>query len=66
MPPLNRRGGIGPQIYFWRTSTGAEIDLAVDNGLNLIPVDVKLSTRPGRSMAKGIDAFRKDIGKKAA
>ena len=63
--PLNHQGK-EPQIYFWRTSTGSEVDLVVDNGLNLVPVEVKPSTTPGRNMAKGIEAFRKDFGKKAA
>jgi hypothetical protein len=62
---LNHQGK-EPQIYFWRTSAGSEVDLVVDNGMNLIPIEVKLSTTPGRNMAKGIEAFRKDFGKKAA
>lgn len=61
---LNHRG-IDPQIYFWRTATGTEVDLVVDTGVNLIPIEVKLSTTPNQSMAKGIESFRKDFGKKA-
>jgi predicted AAA+ superfamily ATPase len=60
---LNHQGK-EPQVYFWRTSTGTEVDLIVDNGVSLIPVEVKLSTTPSRSMAKGIEAFRRDFGKK--
>ncbi|MFH1336275.1 MAG: DUF4143 domain-containing protein [Candidatus Zixiibacteriota bacterium] len=56
--------GKEPQIYFWRTAIGTEVDLVVDNGVNLIPVEVKLSTTPNRTMAKGIEAFRKDFGKR--
>jgi predicted AAA+ superfamily ATPase len=63
--PLDHQGK-DPQIYFWRKSMGSEVDLVVDNGMNLIPIEVKLSTRPARSMAKGIEAFRKDFGKKAS
>jgi hypothetical protein len=58
--------GREPQIYFWRTSTGTEVDLVVDTGTELIPIEVKLSTTPNRNMAKGIEAFRRDFGKRAA
>jgi hypothetical protein len=56
--------GKEPQVYFWRTSAGTEVDLIVDNGVSLIPIEVKLSTTPSRSMAKGIEVFRRDFGKK--
>jgi hypothetical protein len=58
--------GREPQIYFWRTSTGTEVDLVVDTGTQLIPIEVKLSTTPNRNMAKGIEAFRRDFGRRAA
>jgi predicted AAA+ superfamily ATPase len=57
--------GKDPQVYFWRLSTGVEVDLVVDTGKNLIPIEVKLSTTPNRQMAKGIETFRKDFGGRA-
>jgi predicted AAA+ superfamily ATPase len=57
--------GKDPQVYFWRLSTGVEVDLVVDTGKNLIPIEVKLSTTPNRQMAKGIETFRKDFGRRA-
>ena len=57
--------GQEPQVYFWRTSAGVEVDLVVDAGDELIPIEVKLSATPNRGMAKGIEAFRKDMGPKA-
>ena len=39
--------GREPQVCFWRTSRGTEIDLVVDTGLELVPVEVKLSSRQG-------------------
>lgn len=61
---LNHRGK-EPQIYFWRTSTGLEVDLVVDSGGHLIPIEVKLSTTPSRGMAKSIEVFQKDFPGKA-
>jgi len=61
---LNHRGK-EPQIYFWRTSTGLEVDLLVDSGAHLIPIEVKLSTTPSRNMAKSIEVFGKDFPSKA-
>ena len=53
-----------PEIYFWRTSIGSEVDFVVAiNGL-LIPIEVKLSSTPRTDMAKGIARFRGDLKKR--
>ena len=33
--------GEKPPIYFWRDKTGTEIDLLVENGNNLLPIEIK-------------------------
>jgi len=58
--------GEEPQLYFWRTSAGVEVDIVVDTGTKLVPVEAKLSTTPRPAMAAGIEAFRRDFGAKAA
>ena len=62
---LTHRGET-PQMYFWRTSNGAEVDIVIDAGNRLIPIEIKTSATPNRGMAKGIEAFRRDYGKKAS
>jgi uncharacterized protein len=57
--------GEEPQIYFWRTSAGVEVDLVVEAGGKLIPMEVKLSATPRPAMANGIRSFQEDFGKKA-
>jgi len=57
--------GVEPQIYFWRTSLGSEVDIIVDTGEKLIPIEVKLSATPRPGMADRIEAFQADLGKKA-
>ena len=58
---LSHRGE-DPRVYFWRTAAGAEVDLVIDLGHQLVPVEVKLSATPSRAMARGIEAFRRDLG----
>jgi predicted AAA+ superfamily ATPase len=57
--------GEEPQIHFWRTSAGVEVDLVVEAGGKLIPIEVKLSATPRPAMASGIQAFQKDLGERA-
>jgi len=57
--------GEEPQVYFWRTSAGMEVDILVEMRGRLIPIEVKLSATPRPVMAAGIMAFRQAIGDKA-
>ncbi len=58
--------GEEPRVYFWRTSTGVEVDFIVETGGRLIPIEAKLSATPRPAMANGIRAFQTDLGEKAA
>jgi predicted AAA+ superfamily ATPase len=54
--------GEEPKIYFWRTSSGVEVDIIVETAGKLIPIEVKLSATPRPAMAEGIISFQKDFG----
>lgn len=56
--------GLQPQLYFWRTAKGQEVDLIVDRGDELIPVEIKSSGTPIPGMAAGIHAFRAELGER--
>ncbi len=58
--------GIDPQIYFWRTSTGTEVDTVIEVIPRLIPIEIKLSFTPRPAMASGIKTFREDFADRAA
>ena len=58
--------GEEPRAYFWRTTAGSEVDLVVDTGHALIPLEVKLSATPSPTMASGISSFRSALGSRAA
>jgi len=57
--------GIEPQVYFWRTSAGAEIDILVAHEGRLVPIEVKASATPRPAMAETIRVFRRDHAQKA-
>ncbi len=50
-----------PQLYFWRTSHGTEVDIIIDNGHRLIPIEVKQSATPRPKMASSIQSIMKDF-----
>jgi predicted AAA+ superfamily ATPase len=60
---MRRLSGRGerPQLYFWRTSVGVEVDLIVETAGKLIPIEVRTSATPDCSMARNIVSFRKDL-----
>ena len=56
--------GIDPQVYFWRTVAGTEVDFVVEAGAKLVLIEVKLSATPRPAMASTVKAFQKDFGDK--
>jgi len=57
--------GIEPQVYFWRTTAGTEVDFVVADGTNLVPIEVKLSATPRPGMASAVKTFQNDFRDKA-
>lgn len=57
--------GMDPQVYFWRTIAGTEVDVVVGAGGKLVPIEVKLSATPRPAMASAIRIFQKDLGDKS-
>ena len=56
--------GEEPRVYFWRTSAGVEVDLVVEAGNLLVPIEVKLSATPLPAMGAAIRSLREDLGGK--
>ncbi|WP_155325785.1 ATP-binding protein [Desulfosarcina ovata] len=54
--------GMDPHVYFWRTVAGTEVDIIVETGGKLTPIEVKLSATPRPAMASAIKTFQKDFG----
>lgn len=60
---LNR--GIEPSVYFWRTATGTEVDILIEEQGILHPIEVKATATPRPAMASGISSLYKDLGRQA-
>ena len=50
--------GLEPQVYFWRTAAGTEVDILVDAGGKQVPIEVKLSATPHPGMAAAIKKWK--------
>ena len=55
-----------PQVFFWRTLAGTEVDIVVDVGGKLVPIEVKLSATPRPAMARAIRTLQSDLGDEVA
>jgi predicted AAA+ superfamily ATPase len=47
-----------PEIFYWRTATGEEVDFVVEAGRALIPIEVKATPRPRLDAARHLRTFR--------
>lgn len=57
--------GADPQIYFWRTAAGVEVDFLIQADDRLVPVEVKKTATPRPAMARSIQSLQKDLGEMA-
>ncbi|MCL6646567.1 MAG: ATP-binding protein [Dehalococcoidia bacterium] len=57
--------GRRPEICYWRTVTGQEVDFVVEAGDRLLPIEVKASARPRLGDASALRVFRKEYGDRA-
>jgi predicted AAA+ superfamily ATPase len=46
-----------PQVYHWRSHSGAEVDLLLERDGIFWPIEVKAAARVTRADARGIHAF---------
>lgn len=51
-----------PGLFYWRTATGEEVDFVVEQGSDLLGVEVKATTRARASDAKHLRTFRDEYG----
>lgn len=46
-----------PRLHHWRTSTGREVDLVIERGRALLPIEIKTGSRPSSRDAAGLKVF---------
>jgi hypothetical protein len=51
----------GAQAFFWRTATGSEVDLLIQQGAVRVPFEIKLHAAPSRAMTAGLTSCMKDL-----
>jgi uncharacterized protein len=49
--------GERPPLYFWRDRTGHEVDLVMDSGTTLIPIEIKSGETISNSFFDGLRYF---------
>lgn len=50
------------EIFYWRTAVGEEVDLVVESGGKLLPIEVKATGRPRLADATHLRTFRAEYG----
>lgn len=50
-----------PQVHFWRTRAGTEVDFVIDTATGPVPIEVKLSGTLRAAMAAAIGMFQRDM-----
>jgi hypothetical protein len=49
--------GETPPLYFWRDRTGHEVDVVIDTGKQLVPIEIKSGETISRSFFEGLRYF---------
>lgn len=50
------------EVYYWRTATGEEIDLVIEVGGALLPIEIRATNRPRLGDARHLRAFQAEYG----
>jgi len=54
-----------PDLLYWRTSGGDEVDLVIDRKGELLPIEVKATSRPRLADARSLQVFREEYADRA-
>jgi hypothetical protein len=55
---------VRPEVYFWRTQAGAEVDLLVVSGRKILPIEIKLGAAVDQYAVAGLRQCMKDLSLK--
>ena len=53
------------ELYYWRTAIGEEVDLVVEAGGRLLPIEIKAMTRPRLGDTANLRTFQSEYGAKS-
>jgi len=55
-----------PEVLYWRTAGGVEVDFVIETGERLLAVEPKTTTNPGHRDTRGLRLFRDEYGERCA
>lgn len=55
---------VRPELFFWRTQTGAEVDLLIVSGRRVLPIEIKLGAAVDQYAVAGLRQCMKDLSLK--
>lgn len=55
---------VRPELFYWRTHAGGEVDLIIRDGTRIVPVEIKLSSVVDRHGVAGLRQCMEDLGLK--
>ncbi|MBI3402641.1 MAG: ATP-binding protein [Acidobacteria bacterium] len=55
---------VRPEVYFWRTQAGAEVDLLIVSGRKILPIEIKLGAAVDQYAVAGLRQCMKDLSLK--
>lgn len=53
------------EICYWRTTSGEEVDLVIETGGRLLPIEIKATARPRLAECAHLRSFRREYGQQA-
>ncbi len=53
---------VHPELFFWRTQAGAEVDLLIIEGRRILPIEIKLGAAVDHYAVAGLRQCMKDLG----
>ena len=59
---LAQRRLVRPELFFWRTHAGAEVDLLIVEGRRVLPIEIKLGASVDPRSLAGLRQCMKDLG----
>lgn len=60
------QAGARPEVLYWRTASGQEVDAVVESGDRLLAVEIRTGARPAPDDARHLVAFREEYGEAVA
>lgn len=62
---FNNSGQSNPNLWYWRTNIGEEVDFLIEKGSRFYTIECKLTANPGEKDLKGINTLKRYYGEES-